>query len=216
MDFHPIKVPRTRVPLYMLSIRAPLPPFLPIETWIFPLSPGTVRKTAIGMSAIYDTAGPPEMNGVMRNVDSYGLAPFVYDIEGTTGWDRHMTDGYLYTGLQAIQRVQRLLANYARYNQVQRQSNIPYSYSLEFSDFFNGEFYQVEPVGPQEFSQSERAPLLQYYRFRLIGIRPTGSPLINAAISDRMAALFALPIPGAVASVMALAEGYIANYTVAF
>ena len=214
MDFSTIKTPNTRAPIYMLSIRAPAPPFPPVETFIFPLSPGSVRKSFAGLSAVYDTPGPPETGGVTRMIDTYGVTPFTYEIEGTTGWDRHQTDGYLYTGLQAIQRIQRLFQNYAMYNQVQRELGDPNLYFLEFSDFFNGEFYRVEPIGPQEVRASDRAPLLQYYRFRLVGIQPVGSPLANAEVSDAIALLFALPIPSAVSSVLAVGAAVAANYGV--
>jgi hypothetical protein len=213
MDFFPIKTPNVRASIYMLSIRAPQPPFLPVELFIFPLSPQSIRKTAVAMSAVYDTMGSPATYGVQRTIDTYGVSPFTYEIEGTTGWDRHMTDGYLYTGMQAIQRIQRLLYNYAQLNQQQRQANSPDSYSLEFSDFFNGEFYQVEPIGPQEFSASDRAPLLQYFRFRLAGIQPIGSPLLNAAESDAIALLFSLPIPSKAATVLAIGAAVAATYT---
>lgn len=212
MNFHPIKAPNTRLPLYMLTIRAPAPPFMPVETFIFPLSPTSVRKSFVGLTAIYDTPGPPELNGVQRVVDTYGMTPFNYEIEGTTGWDRHEMDGYLYTGLQAVQRLQRLFQNYARFNQIQRQLGDPNLYFMEWHDFFNGEFYQVEPVGPQEVVQSERAPLLQFYRFRLAGIQPVGSPLENALVSDAIALLFALPLPTAVQRAVLIGNAVAATY----
>jgi hypothetical protein len=212
VDFHPILVPKIRLPLYILSIRAPLPPYLPVETFIFPLSPSAVRKTAVSLTAFYDTPGPPSLNGVQRNVDNYGLTPFTYEIEGTTGWDRHMTDGYLYTGLQAFQRLQRMFQNYAQFNQSQRTLGQSQLYFMEFADFFNGEFYRVEPFGPMEFTQSERAPLLQFYRLRLLGLFPIGSPLENALVSDALALLFSLPVPTAVQKAILIGNAVAATY----
>lgn len=184
--FLTVKTPNFQLALYVLSIRAPEPPFLAIDTFVFPLSPERIRKVSTAMSMIYDTAGPPISAGVTRRVDSYGMSPFVYEIEGTTGWDRHLTDGFILTGQQAVQRLQQMLFKYAELNQIQRLNNNPNSYSLEFGDFFNKEFYQVEPVGPIEIRASNRAPLLQYYRMRLAGIKPIAAP-ITATVLDLMA-----------------------------
>jgi hypothetical protein len=148
------------------------------------------------MSAIYDTAGAPVSAGVQRQVDGYGIAPPVYEIEGTTGWDRHLTDGFLLTGQQAIQRLQQMLMRYAELNQIQRLNNNPNAYVLEFGDFFNEEFYQVEPIGPIEVRASSRAPLLQYYRIRLAAIQPLSAPIATTVLD-----LMAIALQGQPASV---------------
>ena len=195
-DFLTIKTPNFRQALYMLSIRAPEPPYLPVDTFIFPISPERIRKAPSAMSAIYDTAGAPISAGVQRQVDSYGIAPPVYEIEGTTGWDRHLTDGFLLTGQQAIQRLQQMLMRYAELNQIQRLNNNPNAYVLEFGDFFNEEFYQVEPIGPIEVRASSRAPLLQYYRIRLAAIQPLSAPIATTVLD-----LMAIALQGQPASV---------------
>lgn len=176
MDFFTRKVPNFNIALYMLSVRAPNPPYAAVDTYIFPLSPQRVRKRMTSMSRPYDTRGPSSSAGVHRSIDSWGITPFVYEIEGTTGWDLHNTDGNAFTGMDSIQRIQGMLLDYAAQNQIQAENNDSNTYTMEFSDFFNGEFYQVEPTGPQEIYASERAPLLQYYRFRLIGVAPVGAP----------------------------------------
>ena len=190
MDFRTTKVPIFQLALYMLSIRAPDASKSAVDTFIFPLSPQNIRKHFTAMSAVYDTAGDPMVGGVIRQVDSYGISPFSYEIEGTTGWDLHQTDGYSMTGQQAIQRIQQMLLDYAQFNQEQRSNNDPNSYTMEFSDFFNGEFYQVEPIGRLEFRASADRPLLQYYRLRLEGIAPVSAPSFEDASSDPVSQVY--------------------------
>lgn len=126
----------------------------------------------------YDTSGQPVQSGVNRDVDRYGTSPFTYEIEGTTGWDLHMTDGFSAPGLISIQNLQQMFLAYDENNAIQRLNNNPFTYTMEWADFFTGEYYQVEPAGPIEIHASDRAPLLQYFRFRLIGIQPIAAPLI--------------------------------------
>lgn len=179
MDFFTTKVPNFGLAIYMLSIRAPNPPYQAVDNYIFPLSPQRIRKLYTSMSRPYDARGPAASAGVHREIDSWGMAPFEYEIEGTTGWDLHQTDGSAFTGMQSIIRIQDMMLNYAAQNQIQANNNDPNTYTMEFSDFFNGEYYQVEPIGRQGIHASDRAPLLQYYRFRLIGVAP-----ISAAVAE--------------------------------
>lgn len=188
--FSTVKVPNLRLALYTLSIRSPGFSLLSFFTYTFPISPTSIRKSYSAMSTMYDTSGPPSTQGVTRSFDDFGNCPVMYSIEGTTGWDRHQTDGFIFTGLQSIQQIQSLLTLYAQLNQVQKQANNPQMYSLEFYDYFNGEFWQVQPIGEQEIRQSERAPLLQYYRFQLAGIKPVSAPLISDIFADPVAQLF--------------------------
>jgi hypothetical protein len=189
-NFSTVKVPNLRLALYTLSIRSPGFSLLSFFTYTFPISPSAINKSFAAMSSIYDTAGPASTKGVTRSIDSYGASPVNYTIEGTTGWDRHQTDGYIFTGLQSIQQIQYLLSLYAALNQQQKAANNPSLYTLEFYDYFNQEYWQVEPVGEQEIRQSERAPTLQYYRFRLAGIQQVSAPLISDIFADQVQQLF--------------------------
>jgi hypothetical protein len=126
------------------------------------------------MSSFSDTQGSPLTQGVSRVMDTYGLAPPIFTIEGTTGWDLHSGDGYSLTGLQSMQQLARFLATYADLNQVQRAAGIPYLYSLEFYDYFTSNFWKIEPVGPQIFQQDAARPQLVYYRFRWAATVPAG------------------------------------------
>jgi hypothetical protein len=202
--FSTVKVPNTRLALYTLSIRSPGFSALSFFTYTFPISPGSLRKSPTAMSAIYDTSGPPSTRGVTRNVDSFGMSPPMFTLEGTTGWDRHQTDGYVFTGLQSIQQVQYLFTLYAQLNQAQKMANNPSLYTLEFYDYFNQEFWQVEPIGEQEINQSERAPTLQFYRFRFAAVQPVSAPLVLDIFADPIQQLFSA---GASAAAGALSSG---------
>lgn len=212
MDFRTLKVQNYRIALYMLSIRAPEPPFPPVDTFIFPLSPERITRQFTAMSEPYDTAGAPQYAGIQRTIDEYGATPFFYEIEGTTGFDLHMTDGFMHTGMQSIRRIYDMLMNYASLNQQQRLANNPNTYTLEFADFFTNEFYQVEPVGRQELRASERAPLLQYYRFRLAGVNPIHAPLLESGALDPIAVLMAMPGPSMVRTALALTTAVLSLY----
>lgn len=188
--FSTAKIPDTQLALYTLTIRYPGASLAPYITYTFPISPSSLRKSPTAMSAIYDTAGSPQMRGVQRNVDVWGMSPPNYVLEGTTGWDRHQTDGLALTGLQSIQKLQALFNLYAELNQAQMAANNPNLYTLEFYDYFNEEFWQVEPIGEQEIRQSERAPKLQYYRLRFAGIRPVSAPPPDTLVADPVLGLF--------------------------
>jgi len=190
-SFSTVKVPNTRLALYTLSIRSPGYSLLSFFTYTFPISPGALRKSPTAMTAIYDSSGPSFAAGVTRNVDSFCQAPPIFTLEGTTGWDRHRTDGMIFTGLQSIQQLQYLLNLYAQLNQQQMQANNPSLYTLEFYDYFNQDYWQVEPIGPLDISQSERAPTLQYYRLRFAAIQPVSAPLISNLFADPIQQLFA-------------------------
>lgn len=211
MNFQTIKVQNFQLALYMLSIRAPEPPFLPIDTFIFPISPQRIRKIFTSMSAVYDTQGTPVQSGVNREIDRYGMSPFTYDIEGTTGWDLHMTDGFAYPGMSAIQRIQQMFFDYDANNAIQRLNNNPNSFTMEFADFFNGEFYQVEPIGPVEIRASDRAPLLQYYRIRLAGIQPIAAPLVELG-TDAIGLLFSTTGPAMLSTTLGLTASVLGLY----
>lgn len=212
MNFKTLKVGNDLLAVYMLSIRQPTPPFPAVQTFIFPLSPQRIRKIPTAMAVGYDTAGTAAQAGVNRDIDAFGMTPFTYEIEGTTGWDRHLTDGFLYTGMRAINNLKDMLYLYAQLNQEQRLQNDPNSYILEFADFFNGEFYQVEPIGPQIFRADERSPLLQYYQFRLVGVQPISAPVGSVTLLDPIALLLAAQAPTAVADAIQLTATVLATY----
>jgi len=173
----------TQPALYQLSIRAPGTYgqlISEIATYTFPLTPSQLRSDRAALSSYADTQGPASSQGVTRVMDVFGLAPPVFTIEGTTGYDRHMSDGFILTGLQSMLLLQAFLAQYATLNQTQRAAGNPQLYALEFYDYFGNQFWQVEPVGPQVLRQSSDRPTLVYYRFRWAAVKPAGVPLLGA------------------------------------
>lgn len=172
--FRTKSVPANQPCLYQIRLCAPVLTAVEITTYTFPLSPTALRMERSSLSSFSDTQGSPLTQGVTRVMDTYGLAPPIFTIEGTTGWDLHSGDGYSMTGLQSMQQLAAFLATYADLNQVQRLAGIPYLYTLEFYDYFTSNFWQIEPVGPQMFQQDSSRPLLVYYRFRWAATKPAG------------------------------------------
>jgi hypothetical protein len=176
---------------YQLSIRAPGQTFTEFATYTFPLSPASLQVEPSAVSSFRDTRGPSSTQGVTRVLDSYGLAPPIFRIEGTTGWDRHATDGYILTGLQSMQLLKQFLSKYEQLNQMQVAAGQSQLYSLEFYDYFSLQFWQIQPIGPQIYRQASDRPLLTYYRFRWAAIRPAGLPILGLA--DALANTLATP-----------------------
>jgi len=185
--------------LYQISIRAPNQAFAELVTYTFPLSPTSIRMERNALSSFAETQGPSSSLGVTRIIDHYGLSPPTYTIEGTTGWDRHATDGYVLTGLQSMQLLDKFLQRYAELNSIQTQSGIAQMYALEFYDYFTQNFWQVEPIGPQGFRQSADRTKLVFYRFRWACVQPVGIPLIG----ETDALLTTLGVPAATAAINA-------------
>jgi hypothetical protein len=196
--------------LYQLSIRLP-GDLLPYATYTFPISPAHLRYERPSLSNWFDTQGPPSTDGVTRVVDTYGLAPPLILIEGTTGWDYHMIDGGLITGLQSVQYLRSLLAVYAQLNQQQRETGVSTLYTLEFYDYFSGQFWAVEPIGPQILRQAADRPELTYYRFRWAASRAVDAPLLGVA--DALLGVFATPAAAATINGAQTVAGMLAVYT---
>ncbi|MDE3023422.1 MAG: hypothetical protein KGI54_16500 [Pseudomonadota bacterium] len=188
-SFRQIMVPNTATALYTLSIRSPGSASLPYVVYTFPMSPQSIQRVKGFKSAAYETMGTVNQKGVLRQVDVYGESPVSYIIEGSTGWNRHSNDSYIYTGLQSIQYLQSVLDQYAELNQGQIQGNISQLYTLEFYDYFSQDFWQVEPVGEQGFTQDAGQPLYTRYRFNLVGIKKISAPIISST-SDVIGQLF--------------------------
>lgn len=176
-SFRTLPLPNLQLALYSLVIRDPF--YNIVAGYTFPISPSNIRKEINALTNYYDTQGPPYTQGVTRVVDVYGNSPVTYVIEGTTGWKLHSTDGYGLTGLQSIQALESVLQQFATLNETvisgQQQTNL---YSLEFYDYFRGEFWQVVPCGPQILRQSRTRPLFVDYLFRLAGVQNLTSPLV--------------------------------------
>jgi hypothetical protein len=211
-NFATVIVPHDQLALYQLTINSPDPPFLPVTTYTFPLSPQRIRKRFTALSQMYDTAGSPLTGGVLRTIDTYGVTPFFYEIEGTTGWNLHSNDGFIKTGMASIHILQDMFQEYAQLNQIQQLNNDPNMYTMEFADFFNAEFYQVEPMGPQEVLSSDRAPMLQYYRLRMAGVQPVFFPINADLVNDLIFQLLSIAAPVAVRKTLSVASKVLQFY----
>jgi len=154
--------------LYALALRMPMPPYLPIAIYTFPLSPSQITREVVGMGNYYDVLGSPQNFGVNRIADMYGQSPPIYTIAGTTGVKYHSADNFLWSGLESIELLMALISQYFSLNASQAQSNSRYNYVLEFYDYYMGQFWQVVPFGPQRIMQSSNKPQLVFYQIRLV------------------------------------------------
>jgi hypothetical protein len=191
--FSNITIPNNIRPcLYQLSIRSPGPHSAEYATYTFPLSPALLQADVNTLAMMADLKGPALTGGVTRNVDHYGIAPPVFRIEGTTGWDSHVTDGYILPGLQSLNLLQTFLVEYQVLNQQQLAQGNPQLYTLEFYDFFTPQFWQIEPIGPQGVRYANDKPLLGFYKFRWLAIAPVGAPTLGEI--DAMAQVLNQPV----------------------
>jgi hypothetical protein len=200
--------------VYRLSIHNPGKAKTALMTYTFPLSPSNIRRTETSMASFYDTPGTPGQYGVSRLVDQYGMAPLIFDIEGTTGWQKHLADGFQYTGLQSVQTIQAYLLEFAKLNADKALANAHDFYTMELYDYFSSVFYEVVPVGPQQVWQDQQKPLLSYYKFHLVGVRPVAAPPHAAsAASDPIASAFGAAVSSVQASVSGAMSGVSSLYS---
>lgn len=186
-QFRNYQVPNLQLALYQLQIRGPGSDNSLKDSYTFPLSPESVRKEFDALANYYDVQGDAANNGVQRIFDIYGHTPATFIIEGTTGWQLHGTDGYKYTGLQSISRIESLLSTYAQLNQIQISNGNSNMYQLWFFDFFRNEYWQVVPIGKQGIRQSVSRPQLVNYVFNLVGARRLDAA--DAQAADTLAQL---------------------------
>jgi len=176
-SFSTQSVNNDRLALYTLSIIAPAPSNQVVATYTFPISPASVTREFTGMTSLYDVQGSPTEFGVHRVADSYGNSPSDFMIEGTTGWQRHSTDGFAYTGIESVSLILSVLDQYAQLNALQQQRGNANPYLLEFYDYFSGSYWEVVPAGRQRIRITRQRPLIYDYALRLVGIRDLSSPI---------------------------------------
>jgi hypothetical protein len=104
--------------------------------------------------------------------------------------------------------LQKFLAHYAQLNQQQLAVGNSTLYALEFYDYFNNNFWQIEPIGPQGIRQSADRTKLSYYRFRWVGIQSIGTPIFGTldAIAQTVSSSAAVAAVNAARSLAALTE----------
>jgi len=187
--FRTMDVPTPGLALYTLALYKP-GSWFSFMTYTFPLSPQSLRREFTSMSTVYDVQGPVLEGGVTRVVDMYGISPMTFVIGGTTGQKRHSADGYLFTGRQSIDQVLELFGLFASLNQAQMARDSDKLYKMEFYDYYTQSFWEVVPVGPQGITQGIQAPTLQFYQFRLAGIRPVSAPIVSDLFADQVGQMF--------------------------
>ena len=168
-------LPNSRLALYSLVIRSATPPHPAILSYIFPLSPASVRRESTSMTNIYDVASATASGGVQRIADLYGQSPTTFSIEGTTGWQYHATDNFLHTGIESALALQAALTSFGTLNAQQQAAGNNSPYIMEFYDYFEQDYWQVVPVGKQVFSITQARPLLIDYSIQLAGIQSLNS-----------------------------------------
>lgn len=208
--FRTITVPTIQPVLYQISIRAPENAFAELMTYTFPLTPSSLRIQRDSMTSYANTQGPSLSQGVTRQFDIFGLSPPTFVIEGTTGWDFHSADGYTVTGLESMQQLQSLFQTYAQLNKQQQEAGNPQMYALEFYDFFQGNFWQVELIGQPILRQSNDRPLLSYYRFTLAGVQPVA--VSTFSLIDALANTFATAAGTAITNTLNTLTNFFGGY----
>lgn len=197
--------------VYTVSIRSPGQLGTEYASYTFPLSPQMLRKEETALAAVYDTAGSPAQNGIARLIDQYGMTPVTYQIEGTTGWQRHGRDGFVLTGLQSVQVLQKFLTKYMALNAAQVARGLSDLYTLEFYDYFANDFWIVVPVGPQLFQIAADRPLLTYYKLRWVALKSVGAPILGRV--DALAQVFGTPAVTAVINAATTINGLLGLYS---
>lgn len=162
--------------VYQLVVREPEPSQAIVTSFVFPISPSGIRRRSMSVANVYDVAGSFKEEGVHRIIDEYGNTPPTFVIVGTTGWQRHGSDGYRFTGLEAYRELRKVFVFYATLNAGQVQQGLPDLYRMEFYDFFANQFWEVAPIGEQEYSQDRQKPLLVNFRISLAATKPLNQP----------------------------------------
>jgi hypothetical protein len=163
---------------------------VPGSSYIFPISPQGYTKKIVNLSTFFDTPGRDKNNGVNRIVDLYGTAPPVWTFKGTTGYQLHNLDAFAYTGFQSLKILFRMIEVYSGL-QVSASQTGRKSYILELDDYYNGDFYEVVPLGPQNLARNETRPIIGFYDLNLVGIRSVSEP----DLSNEDLALLSLVTP---------------------
>lgn len=205
------QVVNNRHALFQFYIRQPGKKGSVQKKYTLPISPANLKYSNTAMVTFYDTQGfagyPSNSNtlgqGVQRIVDQYGVAPLVVDIEGTTGWQKHLVDGYKYTGLTSVQDFLGMINGYLTLNAVQSQNQKTDFFTLEFYDYFRPAALEIVPVGPQILEIDKNRPLYYNYKFHFVATRVLSLPTIDST-SD--------PILGAFQTAISTAESTVSTF----
>lgn len=147
-----------------------------IQRYVFPISPAQLRKNVASMTQIYDVQNIDRNRKIQRYVDLYGMAPPIWNIEGTQGQAYHSTDGFQYTGLQSYQAMQQLFSQYASAMTIGQ--NPP---TIEFYDHYSGDFWEVVPWQVQIFGFSVDRPTFPTYHLVLAGVNDLSGQITSSS-----------------------------------
>lgn len=162
-DSRIVNVPNTDSATYMLTIEAETQKSNgPHLQYIFPISPSQITSNQHSYNTYYDIPSSVNKGGVHRLIDEYGIAPPVFTIQGTTGWNKLPSSHYTIGGLQAFRDLEDFIKTYNSLNIVANRTQIP-GFKLAFLDFWYHDYWYVTPMGPIRRRQSERQPLLVNY-----------------------------------------------------
>jgi hypothetical protein len=185
--FFTIATPNNQSALYRLSLYNSPTQYvaignpIPDQDYIFPLSPENLNKQQVALTNYYDIRGSATQYGVQRIVDNFGITPILLSITGTTGFQFHSNDGYLYTGRVSMFRLINIIQKYyqllqqALNNGTTDPNQLPV---LIWSEGFTGEVLQVVPIGPQGILMNNNRPIIQNYTLQFI---VTSNLVINAS-----------------------------------
>lgn len=176
--FYSVPFANNQTVLYRLRIYTNSNNSVPVEEFIFPLTPSSITKQYNSLTSYYDVrnsssnqAGPGSSSntGVQRIVDQYGLTPPIITISGTTGFQFHSLDGYKWSGRSSFARLVQFLNTYATMvtTVINSSQNQPVPI-MEFADGYTGELFIVVPIGPQTSNQDASRPIIQMYNLQLL------------------------------------------------
>lgn len=188
--FRNIPIPNFRPCIYGMAIRNGQSKAI-TDTFIFPLSPESVRTEYNALTNVFDVSGNASTYGVTRIVDQYGNTPPIITIEGTTGWQYHGQDGYHQSGLDAIQNLEDMLNQYAQGVATEVRNGATNLDTMEFYDFFRSQYWEIIPMGRYGVRQDRNRPLIANYFFRFAATRALNGPNIGAT-ADEVALAFSL------------------------
>jgi hypothetical protein len=194
-------------PLFRISVYDPQK--ILYATYLFPISPQNIGRSSVSMATVYDTQGTTKENGVHRVIDEYGQAPPTWTLRGTTGYQYHNTDNYQYTGWQSLETIRTLIESFAALNSSQSEYGFPL-YTMELSNYYDNEFWEVVPVGPQNITREANRPIWGYYDFTFVGIKPIQSPESTATdpVLSALSLSFNTVLQGAITFASSIAQSY--------
>ena len=185
--FFAIPFANNQAVLYKLSIVSNGVPGVILPDFIFPLTPNNIQKQSVSLTNYYDVSGPADsINiGVQRIIDIYGLTPPIITISGTTGFQFHSLDQFQWSGKASFARLVQFIQTYifaaASATTSSQITNIP---TLQFTDGFTGEVFNLVPLNQQLYSQDANRPIYQTYNLQFLASASVTQTPVGLAQQD--------------------------------